>query len=1172
MSPTDPGPVPTEPFDVSGDLPEGTVLLEASAGTGKTWTIAALVTRYVAEGVATLEELLVVTFTRAASQELRERVRDQLVAAERALRDPAAARQRPDLDRDALLTHLLDADDAALAERHGRLRSAVAAFDGATIATIHQFCQLVLRSLGVAGDTDGDATLVEDLDDLTVEVVDDLYAARFAGDPEPPPFDRATALALARDVMSDPRALVSPRQVLDEDPTSPAATRVRFAEKVREEVARRKRRLGVLSYDDLLGQLADALASGTAAGDRMRRRWKIALIDEFQDTDPVQWEVFARAFHGASTLVLIGDPKQAIYAFRGGDVVTYLEAASAATRRQTLTTNHRSDPALVRRLAALFGGAALGDERIVVRPVQARPGVPDSRLTGAGDPLRLRFARGEEVVGSPERALSADACRQHVVRDLALDVQRLLGGDARLDDRPVGAGDVAVLAYGRRDLGLVRDALREVGVRAVVSGGESVFHTPAAAAWLTLLEALEQPHRGPRVRAAALTPFLGTTVADLDAGPERMVDGLAERMRGLADLMTARGVAAVLEACVLDGLTGRVLGSAGGERLLTDLRHVGEALHRVSVTERIGVVGLVAWLREQIADPRNEGGPERTRRLESDSAAVQLVTIHSSKGLQYPIVYLPTLWNRWTGGVDPHPVFHDDEGRRCIDVSGGGPHHQRAKKRFRTEDAGESLRLLYVAATRAQSQVVAWWAPTKTNTGPAPLHRMLAGRPPGGATVPDTVAVPPPEELVALGSTWRDAGALSPELAVHQDVAPGEAEAERPELAVRRFTRSIDGDWGRRSYSGLSSAAAPERTAEVVLSEPEDDGLRDDEPEADPDAPPVPGAPGAPGREGDEAGEPVGDDPGDPGGLAAVSSPMAGLPVGARFGSLVHAVLEHADPAADDWPAELRRHVTEQRAWWPVDLDEEELVAALVAACDSPLGALAGGRTLRELPLADRLRELDFELPLAGGEGARPGSGSAPRVRLGSLAPLLRRHLPGGDPLRGYADTLDADPGLADQLLRGYLTGSIDVVLRVPDGAAAASAASAAAAASAASTGASGASYLTVDYKTNWLGDAAPGDLSAHDYRPAALDAAMGHSDYPLQALLYQVVLHRFLRWRVAGYDPERHLGGVLYLYLRGMCGPGTPAVDGRPCGVFAWRPPVALVTDLSDLLDGEAP
>ncbi|NUS50376.1 MAG: exodeoxyribonuclease V subunit beta, partial [Nocardioidaceae bacterium] len=275
----------------------------------------------------------------------------------------------------------------------------------------------------------------------------------------------------------------------------------------------------------------------------------------------------------------------------------------------------------------------------------------------------------------------------------------------------------------------------------------------------------------------------------------------------------------------------------------------------------------------------------------------------------------------------------------------------------------------------------------------------------------------------------------------------------------------------------------------------------------------------------------------------AVPSPMRTLPVGATFGSLVHAVLEHADPRADDLRAELLGHIDEQLVWWPVELDRQVLADALVAVCDSPLGPLAG-TTLRDIPLPDRLRELEFELPLAGGDLVA----RAPDVRLGALAPLLRRHLDPGDPVRGFADALD-HPQLGGQPLRGYLTGSVDVVLRLP-----------------------GPRYLVVDYKTNWLGgvpvDGEP-QLTADDYRPAALAGAMGHSDYPLQALLYAVVLHRYLRWRQPDYDPATHLGGVLYLYLRGMCGPETPVVDGHPCGVWSWQPPVALVEELSDLLDG---
>jgi exodeoxyribonuclease V beta subunit len=234
----------------------------------------------------------------------------------------------------------------------------------------------------------------------------------------------------------------------------------------------------------------------------------------------------------------------------------------------------------------------------------------------------------------------------------------------------------------------------------------------------------------------------------------------------------------------------------------------------------------------------------------------------------------------------------------------------------------------------------------------------------------------------------------------------------------------------------------------------------------------------------------------------------------------------------------LESQIREHSVSWPVDVEPSELAAALVPMHDTPLGPLADNVTLRQIGLPDRLREMDFELPLAGGDLRA----AAPDIRLADMGVLLRKHLPADDVLASYADRLTSD-ALGSQSLRGYLSGSVDAVLRV------------------------GGRYLVVDYKTNWLGE---GDrpLTSADYDRTRMTEAMLHSDYPLQALLYSVVLHRFLRWRQRDYEPSRHLGGVLYLFLRGMCGPDTPVVDGHPAGVFSWEPPASLVVALSDLLD----
>jgi exodeoxyribonuclease V beta subunit len=276
--------------------------------------------------------------------------------------------------------------------------------------------------------------------------------------------------------------------------------------------------------------------------------------------------------------------------------------------------------------------------------------------------------------------------------------------------------------------------------------------------------------------------------------------------------------------------------------------------------------------------------------------------------------------------------------------------------------------------------------------------------------------------------------------------------------------------------------------------------------------------------------------------MAGLPSPMAGLPRGAAFGTLVHSVLETSDFTAGDLRSHLAAEAERAGAFPSAGVDAGRFADALLPSLLTPLGPLAGGRRLADVPRADRLDELAFELPLAGGD--RPSG----RARVAAVAELLRRHLPPDDPLRRYADDL-ATPLLADRSLRGFLNGSIDTVLRVRRG--------------------EHVRYLVVDYKTNWLGADA---LSSADYVPDAMATAMRSAHYPLQALLYSAALHRYLRWRQPGYDPEEHLGGVLYLFLRGMCGPDTPVVAGMTCGVFSWAPPAALVVDLSRVLAGEAP
>ncbi|HET6939881.1 MAG TPA: UvrD-helicase domain-containing protein, partial [Nocardioides sp.] len=585
----------TGSFDLHAPLPEGptTTVLEASAGTGKTYALAALVTRYLAEGKALLDDMLLITFSRAASQELRERVRDQLVRAAEALDEPETA-------DDELLRLLVTGDAEVLEARRLRLRDALADFDSATIATTHQFCQLVLRSLGVAGDTDAGVTLVENLDELVGEIVDDLYLQRFGDVKDTPELTRAQALELAHEVVGNPRTRLTP---LDPPAETTAGVRRAFADGVVRELERRKRLLGILGFDDLLSRLAVALEPDDApARDRMRRRWSIVMVDEFQDTDPVQWEVIERAFVGRVTLVLIGDPKQAIYAFRGGDVVTYLQARDRADALLSLDTNYRSDQPLVERLLTVLNGAALGHEDIVVRPVEAEK--KQHRLAGApcNDPFRLRVVSRESFNLRGTRTIPMDDLRPFVAADLAADVKALLASEATYHDprgvRPIRARDVAVIVESHRDARACRDALAAAGVPAVYTGDTDVFASHAAADWQCLLEAFEPPGRAGLARAAAATMFFGRTAAELATDPE-LTDDVSETLRRWADHARARGIAAVLEAAYVAGMAERVLAWRGGERHLTDVEHLTQLLHEAAHREGLGLPALLQWLRTQ---------------------------------------------------------------------------------------------------------------------------------------------------------------------------------------------------------------------------------------------------------------------------------------------------------------------------------------------------------------------------------------------------------------------------------------------------------------------------------------------------------------------------------------------------------------------------------------------
>jgi exodeoxyribonuclease V beta subunit len=1123
-------PIPEpRPFDVCGELPKGMTLLQASAGTGKTFTIAALTTRYVAEGILPIDRLLVITFTRMATGELRERVRERLVRAYDGLvdfLDGAAGHED-----DEIVQLLAQGPEAEVARRRDRLGKAVADFDAATIETTHGFCLQVLYGLGTAGDIDREVTLVEDVSDLMEDVVDDLYLRKFATRPNPLRFTRDEAMEIARFVLGHPDAAIVPPLSPQQDVPS---IRRRFAEAVRDEMEHRKRALKILTYDDVLLRLRATLvdpARGAEACRRLRDRYDVVLVDEFQDTDPVQWDIMHQAFGlGGATLVLIGDPKQAIYAFRGADVHAYLSAHRVVRSEWTLDVNWRSDQALLEAYDALFGNAQLGYADITYRHVRAADAHQEARLAGAPEeaPLRLRVLHGADglvPLTAQRREPKAPETRQLIARDLAADVVGLLSARPELITRrrdgteaertELHSGHIAVLVRANAQAVLVRDALHAAGVPAVIGGAGSVFGTKPAVEWLRLLEALERPTARDRASLAALTSFVGWSAQDVASASDEGWEDLHLSLHRWAALLRDQGVASLYETVSsAHGVPGRVLARPSGDRFMTDLRHIAQLLHEAGIAEGLGPTAMATWLGRRIHDAeRDADNEERARRLESDAEAVQVITIHRSKGLEFPIVYCPFAW-----GGRPYknevPVFHDpaNANQRTIDVGHDGNAFAQHQKLELEEDRGEDLRLLYVALTRARHQAVLWWA-SVSDSQHSPLARLLFDRDPAGVVPPYGAAARSEAAVVAAAED------LGPRVAVERvgRVADAQWQAARgtpPALEAAEFARPLDMEWRRASYSSLTSAV---HEAPNIGSEPEHT-LTSDE-----DVPvPVPGEAGGPGA------EPT----------RRIALGLGDMPGGALVGTVVHGVFERTDFAAPELGAALEEALAQELTWHNVDLgDRATVVAGLRTALESPLGPLADGIALRDVTRADRLDELGFEIPLVGGDSPR-----AP-LDLGAVADLLEARLDPGDPVARYASRL-RDPALG-RTLRGYLTGSLDLVLRMRDD-----------------------RFVLADYKTNRLG--APGEaLSAWHYRPEALQAEMVAAHYPLQALLYEVALHRYLRWRLAGrYDPDRHLGGVLYLFVRGMSAVEPADVDGQPCGVWSWRAPAGLVESLSDLFD----
>ncbi len=885
-----------------------------------------------------------------------------------------------------------------------------------------------------------------------------------------------------------------------------------FLDDVRRLVSVAKERGRSVSYGDLLHRLDAALHDGElgqALGRGIARRFPAILIDEFQDTDPVQFRIFSRVQEeagegSAPTLFLIGDPKQAIYGFRGADVLAYLQAREQTDARYTMTRNYRSDPGLLRAVASLFDGhpAPFVDPRIqFVFEVEAK--AEKDRLLrpdGKGGfepihPLHLVFVPQDGSGRRPNHSGELKGYWVHgpYVELVANETVQLLTNDLHLDGDggpvPLGPGDVAILVRTNAQARALHKALSERGVPAALQGDASVLDTLEAQEMEALLRALADPGDPASVRAALATRVLGHDASQLRAlyQDEPRWEGWVERFHRWSAAWASSGFLGAFRRLVHDcEVPERLLGLAGGERAMTNLLHLSELLQRVATEKRLHRSGLVAWLAWARSDPRaarSELGQEADPiRLESDSGAVKLVTVHRSKGLEYPVVLLPYLGE---GLRDPSGLvrFHDDDGRLTLDM--GSHQHAEHAARAAEEELAESTRLLYVALTRAKQHVALFWGafPRHGSSALAWLLHGVEGEPIRDLAERVRQLSDDQRHQRLLAVAQRAGGPVRVRRIDERRGAayrpdPGQLPPLSPSVARRRLSVA----WRVGSFSSLvHGGGAPGST-------PVGEGRDVDALDGHAQIPAIARAGGGEQR-----------------------VPLADWPRGAAPGTVLHGVLEVLDFQADR--AARLASVTEAlrvqggpRGW------AERLTDALDLAARVPFGA--GEPALIDLSTADRL---DFLVPAAG---------PSPSVLAGAFdryatAPVVRAY--------GLRVASMGFPAL-----QGLLKGFVDLVYRHHGG------------------------FGIVDYKSNYLGDTGPA------YAAPALEAAMLHHDYILQYHLYVLALHRFLAARLPGYDYDRHVFGARYLFLRGMVpelGPGA--------GVFADRPPRALIEALDACFRG---
>lgn len=1152
-------------------------LIEASAGTGKTFTLAELYCRLVIEKDLTVEQILVVTYTRAATEELRSRLREKLVDTRNELEE--------------------EADERSLLVRQ-KLNLAIQSFDEAAVFTIHGFCQRVLGDFAFESGLAFDIELIGDdhallqaavddfwrrhisiadhklvryllaqrqspeallksirpllgkpylhylpIDDVDVDKVhqqaktqfeklkmlwsdeqdkitatlqnrallngnmyrtksvekwllllvellsyEDVPLKLFAG------FDRFTPIklqdALKKDQQLPELAFWEASKQLEEIVEHVQAAQalqyqhLRFSLLIEllTTLKKEKQQQRVQSYDDLLLNLERALEG--SRGDwlvaRLRQQYPAALIDEFQDTDPVQYASFSRIYADSSLPVfLVGDPKQAIYSFRGADIFTYLSAKKSTQHEHTLGTNWRSHPDLVNAVNTILNSKdkPFIYEGIPFHPVKAsRENKSILTTLNSNSALQFLWLDSSEPMGKVEMTqLAANG----TANEIAVLLNQADSSEAILLEKksekpiPVSGGDIAILVRNHDQAHIVQQCLQMRGINSVQQGRDNVFSSKEALMLERVLFAISEPQNQRLITVALSTELWGLNASELYELQQNEQEWSAQLdlFYDLHQLWLKHGFMRAFRH-LMNKISGQqqLLKLTEGERKLTNLLHLCELIQTQCSQQQYGMEKVLHWVssRRKSIDPNDESGQLR---LESDEQLVKIITIHKSKGLEYPIVFCPFLWDSKLRSTNKEVIsFHaiDDDYRGHVAFS--EPSLSAARESIALEERAEDLRLLYVALTRARERCVISWGHVDAAMGSA-LFSLLH---------PELEELDREEMLAQVRSLAAGSkGTISLDIIEKKEpVIYKGVKSNKRKFAAKKFKRFIHQPWRIGSFSALTGSHdaevpdydSPASNESVVTLEANNAAARD----------------------------------------------RFTFPRGAHAGTCLHAIFEHWDFASDDHDA---MQVLVSRTLLQYGFDESWTAAVcrwvrevIATSLDNTSGQ--SFFKLADLSQDKRLDELSFYFPVTG-------------LTVDSLQKCLLPLLTAESPLAQVISQLKFSS------LSGFMKGFIDLVYE------------------------SQGRFYIVDYKSNWLG------MSQGAYQQDVLDQAMIAHDYPLQYLIYSLALHRYLRLRLSDYDPDVHLGGAYYLFIRGM------KPNWGQSGIFFDKPKVEVLDALDHCLQG---